>query len=68
MILLARDVVLRYQGRLCVLNVDDLRNHILEEAHGSCYSIHQGYTKMYHNLREVFWWEVLKRNIAEFVA
>ena len=29
------DGVLRYQGRLCVPNVDDLRNRILEKAHGS---------------------------------
>ena len=45
-------------------NVDDLRNQILEEAHGSCYSIHPGSTKMYHDLREVFWWEVLKGDIS----
>ena len=57
-----------YQGRLCVLNVDGLRNRILEEAHGSRYSIYPGFTKMYHDLREVFWWECLKMDIAEFVA
>ena len=49
-------------------NVDDLRNRILEEAHGSRYSIDPSSTKMYHDLREVFWWDVLKRDIAEFVA
>ena len=59
---------MRYQGRLCVPNVDGLRNWILEEDHGSRYSIHPGSTKMYHDLREVFWWEDLKNDIAEFVA
>ena len=34
------DGVLRYQGRLCAPKVDDLRNCILEEAHGLSYSIH----------------------------
>ena len=34
------DGFLRYQGRFCVPNVDCLRNWILEEAHGSRYSIH----------------------------
>ena len=29
------DGVRRYQGSLCVSNVYDLRNRILEEAHGS---------------------------------
>jgi len=32
------DGVLRYQGRLYVLNVDDLREKILMEAHSSRYS------------------------------
>ena len=53
---LGGDGVLRYQGRLCVPNVDDLRNCILEEAHGSHYYIHSGSTNMYHDLRELFLW------------
>ena len=65
---LGRDGVLRYQRRLCVPNVDGLRNRILEEDHGSRYSINSGSTKMYHDLREVFWWEGLKKDIAEFVS
>ena len=32
--------MLRYQGRLCVLDVDDLRRRVLEEACGSQYSIY----------------------------
>ena len=35
-------------------NVGDMRSRDLEEAHGSCYSIHLGSTKMYHDLTEVF--------------
>ncbi|KAH0695075.1 hypothetical protein KY285_022172 [Solanum tuberosum] len=49
------DGVLRYQGRLCVPMVDGLQEKIMEEAHSSRYSIHPGSTKMYHNLREVYW-------------
>ena len=41
-------------------NVDDLRNWILEKAHGSCNLIHTISTNMYHDLREVFLWDVLK--------
>ena len=62
------DGVLRYQGRLCVTNVDGLRKRILEETFGSCYSFHSGWTKIYHDLREVFWWEGLKKDIAKFVG
>ena len=31
-------------------------------------SIHPGSTKMYHDHKEVIWWEGLKKDIAEFVA
>ena len=60
--------MLRYQGRLCVLDVDGLRDQIIEEAHGSRYSIHPFSIKMYHDLQEINWWEGLKKYIAEFVA
>ncbi|KAH0642735.1 hypothetical protein KY289_033709 [Solanum tuberosum] len=49
------DGVLRYQGRLCVPNVGELRKQILTEAHNSKYSIHPGAIKMYRDLWEVIW-------------
>ena len=49
------DGVLRYQGRLCVPDVGELRQHIFAESHNSRYSIHPGATKMYRDLREVYW-------------
>ena len=60
--------MLRYEGRLCVLDVDGLRDRILEEVHGFRYSIHSRLTKMYHDLREIYWWKGFKRDIREFVA
>ena len=48
--------------------MDGLRKRILEETFGSCYSFHSGWTKIYHDLREVFWWEGLKKDIAKFVG
>ena len=45
-----------------------MRSRIIEEAHGVCYSIHPGSTKMYCALVEVFLLDGLKRDIAEFVA
>ena len=53
---------------IVVPDVDGLRDQILEESHGSHYLIHPGSTNMYHDLSEIFWWEGLKRDIAEFVA
>ena len=62
------DGVLRYQGRLCVPYVGELRQHILAEAHNSGYSIHPYATKIYHDLREIYWWNGMKRDIADFVS
>ena len=53
---------------MCVFDVDGLRDQILQEAHGFRYSIHPGSTKIHHDLREIYWWEGLKRDITEFVA
>ena len=50
------DRVLRMQGRICVPNVDGLRELILEESHSSRYSIHSGAAKMYQDLRQYYWW------------
>ena len=46
----------------------ELRKHILAEAHNSRYSIHLRATKMYRDLREVYWLNVMKRDIADFVS
>ncbi|KAA0040721.1 DNA/RNA polymerases superfamily protein [Cucumis melo var. makuwa] len=39
------------QGRLCVPNISELKNAILEEAHGSAYAMHPSSTKI-HNFKE----------------
>ncbi|XP_019248588.1 PREDICTED: uncharacterized protein LOC109227982 [Nicotiana attenuata] len=59
--------ILRYKGRLCVPNVDGLRERIMTEAYTSRYSVHPSSTKMYHDLKEVYWWNDIKMNIADFV-
>lgn len=48
------DGLLRYQVRLCELNVDELREYILKGSHYSRCSIHPGFTKMWYNLWEVY--------------
>ncbi|XP_069152797.1 uncharacterized protein [Solanum lycopersicum] len=65
---LGDDVILRYQNRLCVPDVDDLRTRIMTEAHGSLYSIHPASTKMYHDIKQIFWWDGMKMDIADYVV
>lgn len=57
-----------YQRRLCVPRVDTVPERIMKEAHSSIYSIHLGSKMMYHNFREVYWLEGVKKDIVEFVA
>ena len=62
------DGILRYQDRLCVPDMDDLRTSIVAEVHGSRYSIHQGSFKIYHDLKQIYRWDDMKKDIAEYVA
>jgi hypothetical protein len=45
-----------------------LKKKILDEAHMSRYSIYRGSTKMYHNLRQQFWWTRMKHEVARYVS
>ena len=65
---LVQNRVLYYQNLLCVPNSSGLRKRIMEEAHHSRYSIHPGLSKMYHDLKGIFWWGGMKKDLAEFVA
>jgi len=56
------------KDRICVPHDKALREEILTEAHDSKYSIHPSSTKMYADLRKIFWWKNMKKDIAEHVA
>ncbi|XP_069145413.1 uncharacterized protein [Solanum lycopersicum] len=60
--------ILRFQDRLCVRDVDDLQTKIIVETHGYKYSIHLGFTKMYHDHNQIFWWACMKKDVAYYVA
>ena len=59
--------VLKFRNRLCVSKIGDLRREILEEAHNSRFLIHPGRSKMYRDIRQLYWWSGLKQDIARFV-
>ncbi|KAL0447840.1 UNVERIFIED_CONTAM: Retrovirus-related Pol polyprotein from transposon.6 [Sesamum latifolium] len=54
--------------RVCVPDVDGLREKILREAHNAPYAMHPGTVKMYRNSRSYYWWQTMKKDVAEFVA
>jgi hypothetical protein len=60
--------VLWFKDRLIMPKKAKLKKKILDEAHTSRYSIHPGSTKIYHDLRQKFWWTRMKREIACYVS
>jgi hypothetical protein len=57
-----------FKERLVVPRREALKKKILDEAHMSRYSIHPRSTKMYHELRQQFWWTRMKREAAHYVS
>jgi len=40
----------------------------MEEAYKSSLSIHPGATKMYQDLKKMFWWSGIKKVMVEFAT
>jgi hypothetical protein len=57
-----------YKNRICVPEDGNFRQTIMDEAHNLVYSIHPGSTKMYMDLKQKYWWNGMKADIARFVA
>jgi hypothetical protein len=57
-----------FKNRICVPEIDSLRETLLRKAHDFDYSIHPGSTKMYQDLKQKYWWYGLKRDVAAHVA
>jgi hypothetical protein len=57
-----------FTERLVVPKKEALNKNILDEAHTSRYSIHPRSTKMYHDLRQQFWWTRMKCETDRYVS
>jgi len=60
--------ILLFKGRVCVAGGPLFRRLILKKGHQSHLSIHLCMTKMYNDLKESFWWNGMKMDVADFVA
>ncbi|KAL0533872.1 hypothetical protein IC582_028143 [Cucumis melo] len=65
---ISSDGGLLFERRLCVPSDSAVKTKLLSEAHSSPFSMHPGSTKMYQNLKRVYWWHNMKREVAEFVS
>jgi hypothetical protein len=60
--------ILWFESRLVVPKNKDLKKKILDEAHLSKFSMHPGSTKMYHDMKPLYWWTRMKREIVQYVS
>ncbi|KAL0544325.1 hypothetical protein IC582_019438 [Cucumis melo] len=65
---ISSDGGLVFERRLCVPSDSAVKTELLSEAHSSPFSMHPGSTKMYQDLKRVYWWCNMKREVAEFVS
>ena len=60
--------IIRFGRWLWVPDEDGLRREVMKEAHSLTYSIHPSSTKMYQDIKQHYWWENMKRDVAEYVS
>ena len=62
------DGCLLFRGRVCVSKDTELIQKILHEAHSGTLSVHPVSNKMYNDLKKMYWWSGMKRDISEYVS
>ncbi|KAL0546377.1 hypothetical protein IC582_016285 [Cucumis melo] len=65
---ISSDDGLTFKGRLCVPEDSAVKTELLIEAHSSPFTMHPRSTKMYRDLRSVYWWRNMKREVADFIS
>nr|GEY68405.1 hypothetical protein [Tanacetum cinerariifolium] len=62
------DGSLHYMDRIWVSLVGGVRTKITDEAHKTRYSVHLEADKMYYDLRDMYWWPGMKKEIDIYVS
>ncbi|GJY74742.1 putative reverse transcriptase domain-containing protein [Tanacetum coccineum] len=62
------DGALYYLDRIWVPLTGDVRTLIMDEAHRMKYSVHLGADKMYYDLKDMYWWPRMKKDIALYIS
>ncbi|GJZ29545.1 putative reverse transcriptase domain-containing protein [Tanacetum coccineum] len=62
------DGSLYFLDQILVPLTGNVRTVIMDEAHATRYYVHPGDDKMYHDLRDMYWWPGIKKDIAIYVS
>ncbi|GKB96633.1 putative reverse transcriptase domain-containing protein [Tanacetum coccineum] len=63
-----RGMILAAQSEAFKQENVSLVGSVMDEAHASRYLVHPGADKKYYNLRDMYWWPGMKRDIAIYVS
>ena len=58
--------LLRFEGWIFVLMDSQIYREILDEAHMTTYSIHLGTTTIYQDLKSLYLWFGMKRDVVDY--
>ena len=51
-----------------MLKGQSLRQAIFREAHQAKHIVHPRATKMYKDIKEIYWWPEIKKDVAQYVV
>nr|GEV44678.1 putative reverse transcriptase domain-containing protein [Tanacetum cinerariifolium] len=68
MILAAQGEAFKQENILTERLHGGVRIIIMDETHKTRYFVHPGADKMYHDLRDIYWWPGMKRDISIYVS
>ncbi|GJR47486.1 putative reverse transcriptase domain-containing protein [Tanacetum coccineum] len=57
-----------FVNRIWIPSIGNVRKLIMDEAHTSRYSVHLGADTMYYDLRDLYWWTGMKKDIIDYVS
>ncbi|GJX13320.1 putative reverse transcriptase domain-containing protein [Tanacetum coccineum] len=57
-----------FVDRIRISSIGGIRKLIMDEAHTSRYLVHPGADKMYYDLKDLYCWSSMKKDIAEYVS
>ena len=62
------DGMLRFQNRVRVPPIEELKRKILDEGHNTPHFIHPDRNKRYKDLKRIFWWSNVQQEVVDYLA
>lgn len=65
---LIEDGFFKCKGRWYMPCMGDLKKLIFDEFHKIPYSDHRGYKKMITNMKKIYYWPCMKKDVGEYIS